>query len=212
MADVDWNGLGDVGKAQGYRCAFCDREVASNRGWVGFESRYEPGSGHHQVAHYVLVCPRCTLPTLAVPNDNAQVPRASEGEPVNDLPPLVANLYQEARRSLSADANTGAVLLARKLLMNVAVEKGAEAGKTFQYYVDYLTKTGLVTEEMKDWVDEIREFGNDANHELPEMTHDEAVELLTFVAMLLQVVYEYPAKGRRAMEARKAKDEATEQS
>lgn len=98
-------------------------------------------------------------------------------------------------------------MVARKILMHVAVEKGADAGKSFTYYVDYLVDNNLVVSASKDWVDEIREVANDANHEIFEIGPDDAKGILDFSAMLLKLVYEYPERGRLSVEARKAKDE-----
>jgi hypothetical protein len=81
----------------------------------------------------------------------------------------------------------------------------APARGSFKSYVDYLEQQAIVTADMKDWIDEIRELGNDANHELPEIAPDEAEARLTFVAMLLKIVYEYPERGRRSVAARAAK-------
>jgi hypothetical protein len=93
--------------------------------------------------------------------------------------------------------------------MHVAVERGAEHNKPFAYYVDWLADQGIVTGDMKDWVGEIREFGNEANHDIVLMERDEAEALLTFVAMLLKVVYEYPERGRQSVAARKARRGST---
>jgi len=40
------------------------------------------------------------------------------------------------------------------------------------------------------------------------MTRDQAEVLLPFIAMLLSVVYEHPAGGKRGMAAREARDQA----
>jgi hypothetical protein len=101
------------------------------------------------------------------------------------------------------EAYTAAVLVGRKLLMNIAVSRGAKAGESFQSYVNHLAESGIVTNGMTEWVNEIRELGNDANHEIAVMTRDQAEGLLTFVAMLLKVVYEYPELGRRSVAERK---------
>ncbi|TBT15295.1 hypothetical protein D5E83_24565, partial [Vibrio parahaemolyticus] len=42
------------------------------------------------------------------------------------LPEDLAALYKEARNCVAASAYTGAVLLTRKLLMNIGVEQGAQ--------------------------------------------------------------------------------------
>jgi hypothetical protein len=44
----------------------------------------------------------------------------------------------------------------------------------------------------KDWVDHIRQRGNEANHEIAMMSAADAQELLVFVEMLLRLVYEFP--------------------
>lgn len=106
---------------------------------------------------------------------------------------------------MGVSAYTSAVLAGRKILMQVAVEHGAKAGESFKAYVDGLESSGLVTLGMKDWVDEIRELGNDANHEISLMTREDAETLLNFVAMLLKIVFEFPEKGRQSVAARAAR-------
>ena len=55
-------------------------------------------------------------------------PGVSFGPQLQGLPPAVEAAYQQARRSMSVEAYTGAELVCRKILMHVAVEKGAKAG------------------------------------------------------------------------------------
>jgi Domain of unknown function (DUF4145) len=90
--------------------------------------------------------------------------------------------------------------------MHVAVEHGAEEGKKFIQYVDYLLDQNLVPPDARDWVDEIREVGNDANHEIKPIEREEAEGVVDFVSMLLKLRYEFPARGRRSMAAREARD------
>jgi hypothetical protein len=49
---------------------------------------------------------------------------------------------------------------------------------------------------------EIREHGNDANHEIDLIDKSGAENMVDFTAMLLRVVYEYPERGRQARAAR----------
>ena len=88
-------------------------------------------------------------------------------------------------------------MLCRKLLMHVAVERGATAGESFESYVKYLVDNGYVAPSNKDWVDSIRTIGNEANHELAARTDEEAKTLLEFAEMLLKTVYEYPARAKK---------------
>jgi hypothetical protein len=181
-------------------CGWCGRLVAACNGWFGEDDEWirRGGTGARWV--YIAMCPNCRTPTCL--NGDRQYPGVKTGEEVEHLPPDVAALYAEARSAAGYGIYTGAVLLGRKLLMHVAVEKGADENKKFAYYVGWLVDNGVVTADMKDWVDEIRELGNDANHEIILMARDEAEALLTFLSMLLKIVYEYPERGRRSVAAR----------
>jgi hypothetical protein len=108
------------------------------------------------------------------------------------LPTAVEALYEEARTVLGADAPTSATLALRKLLMHVAVEKGAPAGQTFQQYVSFFETEQLVPVGAKTWVDHIRKKSNEANHEIVTIGRADAEELLVFSEMLLKLVYEFP--------------------
>jgi hypothetical protein len=86
------------------------------------------------------------------------------------------------------------VLASRKILMHIAVEKGAEEGKPFLSYVEYLASKGYVPPDGKSWVDHIRSKANEANHEIALMEPADAEDLITFVEMLLKFIYEFPSK------------------
>jgi len=113
---------------------------------------------------------------------------------VASLPKDVEALYNEARSSVTVNAFTAAVLTCRKLLMHLAVAKGAPAGQSFLAYVEYLAQQGYVPPDGKGWVDFIRTKANEANHEIIIMSAQDAKDLITFSEMLLKFVYEFPAK------------------
>jgi hypothetical protein len=95
---------------------------------------------------------------------------------------------------MSVAAFTSSVMDCRKLLMNIAVDKGAPKNQKFVEYVDYLETKGYTPPDSRGWVDHIRKQGNDANHEITLMTKPDAEELISFVEMLLKFMYEYPSK------------------
>ena len=105
----------------------------------------------------------------------------------------VDKLYKEARDCTSVGAYTGAILLCRKILMNITVQHGADAGKSFVFYVDYLQNQGFAPPNGKIWVDEIRKKGNQATHEIPQSSQEDAKQILNFVEMLLRFIYEFPS-------------------
>jgi len=48
----------------------------------------------------------------------------------------------------------------------------------------------------KEWVDIIRNKGNEATHEIVIMNQSDAEELINFAGMLLKFIYEFPIKAR----------------
>jgi hypothetical protein len=80
------------------------------------------------------------------------------------------------------------------MLVNMAVSKGDtwEKGKAFTKYVEFLAATLFAPDYTATWVDQIREKGNVATHELGAMSREDAVLLIEFIEMLLKVMFEYP--------------------
>jgi len=162
--------------------------VASDEGYSAKNAR----SG--EVYDYIYLCPGCTLPTFFLcSNDQHPAPlfRSVVG---GDLPDEIAGLYNEARKCVSVQAYTCAVMACRKLLMNIAHAKGAPPNRSFAEYVDFLCDNGYVPPGGKPWVTHIRAKGNDANHEIPLMTEGDAKLLIRFAEMLLKFIYELPAQ------------------
>ena len=83
-------------------------------------------------------------------------------------------------------------MICRKILMNIAVDKGAKSGKGFYDYVEYLDQKNFIPPDGKEWVDYIRKRGNEANHEIQLMEAEDAQALIYFVEMLLRFIYQFP--------------------
>ena len=174
-----------------FTCGYaeCSREVASNIGWL-----YKT-AGNSSGEAYAYVCPMCHgINIFEIKPSNRQTPGISYGRPVEHLPKDIDDLYGEIRNSTSAGAYTSAVLACRKILMHIAVERGAKAGQSFVSYVQYLVEHHYAPPGTEPWVDKIRQSGNEATHEIKIMTADDARELINFTEMLLKFIYEFPAK------------------
>ena len=104
---------------------------------------------------------------------------------------------------MSVSSHTAAVLCCRKLLMNIAVSKGAKEGLQFIKYVEFLSDNHYVPPDAKDWVDHIRKKGNEATHEIAIMKREDAEEIISFVEMILRLVYEFPARVKKKLVAPK---------
>ena len=81
--------------------------------------------------------------------------------------------------------------------MNIAVEQGADEGKSFIEYIEYLSARGFVPPNGKEWVDHIRKKGNEATHEIVLMEQNDALDLINFIEMLLKFIYEFPRRLKK---------------
>jgi hypothetical protein len=135
-----------------------------------------------------LLCPNCSLGSVII-NDRV-FPGSPFGPKIQGLPADVEDAYEEARRCMEVSAYTAAELICRKILMHVAVEKGASEGESFVSYLSYLENNGYVTPPMKTWVDLIRQHGNRATHKLETPEKERAQSTVMFTAELLRLIYE----------------------
>lgn len=76
--------------------------------------------------------------------------------------------------------------------MNIGVQEGAQGGKSFVHYIDFLAEKGFIPPNGRAWVDHIRKKGNEATHEIALMSKVDATELVVFTEMLLKFIYEFP--------------------
>jgi len=189
--DGNWTGIMNVHTLV-YECGYCGNRVASEKGWD------TNASDKNRITGQIRMCPRCNQPTIFRGEDQLQLPGVHPGSSVQHLAQDVQALYEEARNCFAAGAYTGCVMLLRKLLMHVAVEREAKPGLGFVEYVDYLDAGGYLGRAGKGWVDLIRKGANEANHEILLMKKDDAQRLLSFAEMLLKLVYEFPGNLQNA--------------
>lgn len=169
-------------------CGYCGEKVASDRGYKIGHTQNGLGS---QIGG-VYICPSCKGPNFKSPDGN-WFPGQAFGRSVKSVPSELNELYEEARRCLKENCFTASVLLCRKMLMNIAVTQGADEGKKFIEYVNFLSEKGFIPPNGKQWVDHIRKKGNEATHEIAVMVDTDAKDLIVFTEMLLMFLYEFPA-------------------
>ncbi|WP_166375970.1 DUF4145 domain-containing protein [Aeromicrobium phragmitis] len=149
-----------------------------------------------------LRCPACAKG--AVVQDGKLYPERKPLRQPQGLPDADARIWDEVRTCLGAGANTASVMLCRKLLFHVAVEHGLPAkneknrAPTFKEAVDHLRSEGIVTTHMLEWVDRIKDVGNDANHEVTPIDAKVAEDVATFTEQLLVLAYEMKARMKNA--------------
>lgn len=188
MERINWNnGTSKIPRT--YVCGYCGEKVASAYGFQGTIDNTR------RIFH-IYCCTTCWKPTFFDEN-NVQWPFGVYGEKVIDINDQdVSALYEEARICVGFSP-TAAVLACRKILMHVAVAKGAKENLGFAAYIDYLSDNNHVPQGAKDWINPIKKNGNVANHKIKIVGQEEAESTLDFTTMLLKVIYEYPAKSKK---------------
>lgn len=169
-------------------CGYCGDKVSSDKGYMTGEA--SDGSGNQTGGVYI--CSNCHAPTFFSPDDY-KFPNSPFGNSISNLPDGLNSIYEEARKCTSQNCYTASVMLCRKILMNIAVDKGADKDLSFLKYVNYLSDEGYIPPDGKQWVDHIRKRGNEANHEINLMDEKDAKELIIFSEMLLRFIYEFPS-------------------
>lgn len=185
---LSWQGI-QAATSRQFTCGYCGHPLASDKAYVAILE----GTAYQYPLIYI--CHFCTRPTFFDPEEKKQWPGSSYGNDVSNISDeLVEKLYNEARRCTSTNSYTASVMCCRKLLMHIAVAKGAEENKKFAYYVQYLADNNYLPAGSEDWVKHIKDKGNDANHEIMLMGKEDAEELISFSEMLLKLIYEFPAR------------------
>ncbi len=178
-----WHNVG-VAEKQSYTCGYCDAFVGPSQSYVGHDQM----TG---VRAHIFICSNCSFPTL-ISAERGQVPSPMFKSSVTSITdPAILNLYNEARNCFGAMAYTGCVMVARKILMNLAVQHGAKENLKFIEYINYLSDKNWIPPNGKSWVDQIRQKGNEANHEIIMIERVDAERVLKFLEMLLKFMYDF---------------------
>lgn len=181
--ECDWQGTQSIARKD-WQCGNCGRHVTERKG-------YQTTKGDHPSHPLMYPCPNCGVPTLFW---DGQHPGARPGDDVEHLPADVARIYDEARDCCRVGAYGGAALLARSLLMHIAVSRKAKEGLGFVEYVTFLEDGHYTPPDSKEWVDHIRKQGNRAAHSIMATEAEDAEELIQFLELILRYLYEFTGR------------------
>jgi hypothetical protein len=129
------------------------------------------------------------------------VPGAADLDP--DIPEGVASAFGEGMRALSAYCARAAAVMFRAMLAALVRDKGSKAAQESGGLYQQLKKMAdeqTLHPSLVDWAAEIRLVGNAGAHPgaLDPVTPADAQDLAKLCRQLLAIVYETPARIRRA--------------
>lgn len=110
---------------------------------------------------------------------------------VDGLPDNIAQVYHEARKAVSVQMYTSCEMLCRKILVNVAVDKGAKKKDTWNHKkcIKYLVKKGYIT-GFTGVANYIRLTGDQSTHKIGSPSRERARQTVKFTASVLKHVYD----------------------
>jgi hypothetical protein len=188
----DWHAPGNLSKAR-WTCGFCSQEIQSN---TGYHTTFQGGrgAGHTSV---IKICGNCNAPTLFLPDGTQSPAPAPAGGPIANCPADLDSLFEQARRSLGANAPTACVLVCRKIIHHIAVDRrGTAQGKfgNFKEAIEYLNDNHYLPPGGDRWVHYVRDRANEENHEIKLMSREDADALLMLTRHLLIHIYDLPSR------------------
>lgn len=174
-------------RSKKFRCGFSDTNVLSMAGYrLG---RNNNGTGDQIRAAYL--CLNCGCPSFFPPETLQFSPPALSNR-FGRVPHALWALYEEAVRWTREHCYTAAVLLCRKMLISIAVERGACEGLNIIEYICYLSDKGYVPPKGRRWVDHIKNNVDEAKHNIPLIGRVDARDTVSFLGMLLRFIYGTP--------------------
>lgn len=129
-----------------------------------------------------------------------------------DLPKTVNSLisdsvkkdFEEALLCQSVGAYRGAAVLARRAVQLICLDKGAKKGEKLRKQIEELFDNNIITQDIKDWADEVRYIGNDAAHpNKEEVNKEDSEDILELLESLCDVLYVAPARAAKRKQKRK---------
>jgi Domain of unknown function (DUF4145) len=134
------------------------------------------------------------------------VPGRRDSKTFPDVPDHIAQAATEATLCLSVGAFRAVGALARAVIEATAKDKSAD-GNTLYDRINALAEAGHVRKHTKEQAHEVRHFGNGMAHGdfTDPLSKEDATEIVTLMAEILDEVYQSPARLEQVKAAREAK-------
>ncbi len=132
-------------------------------------------------------------------------PQEIQHEIPDYLPPQVLNAFKEGVINLPQSPNAAGAMFRRSLEIGLKLLDPKSSEFKLLNRIDRLASEGKITNAIKEWSHQIRLDGNDALHEIEELTNDDAEQLHLFTKYSLLYLFTLPkqvelAKSKRDLD------------
>ena len=148
----------------------------------------------------------CQQPVLVLNDGSVIYPYPLPSMTDERIPDPMRRDLIEAKICFSVDAYRACSVMARRAIQNACINKGAKEKDVLATQINELFNKGVITKDIKDWADVVRNVGNDAAHPNNEILEKEdADDILELAEQMLQVLYVAPAIANSRKEVRDKK-------
>jgi len=156
-----------------------------------------------QYAYLIVRCPRdvCGIAFVMYDRLNNRIarvfpfPRTDASTYHEAIPQVVRDDFAEARRCWCADAYKGVVVMCRRAIQAIAVDKGAKGDHPWKQ-IDNMLAEGVITKSLQGAAHEVRFFGAYGAHPrddgLDSISADDALAVMEIVEQFLEDLYVRP--------------------
>lgn len=122
----------------------------------------------------------------------------------NHCPGNIGNIFIQAEEALARDHFDSSLAMDRRALELMCKNIAPEAKGNLFDRIEYLADKHLITPALKEWAHQLRQYGNDAVHEIDSPPEEDARAMHELTRFILTYIYTLPEQVRLAKEKREA--------
>lgn len=112
------------------------------------------------------------------------------------IPEIIKCDIQEAKKCFSVSAFSATVVMARRAVESICIDKGANKGNPLHKQIEEIRQKGIITEDLKEWATEVRYTGNTGAHAGMQPTRQDAESILHLAEQFAHVIYVLPEMAK----------------
>ncbi|MEA5507367.1 DUF4145 domain-containing protein [Halotia wernerae UHCC 0503] len=182
------------------------KKIASYKEEISDDDHYQTTSYGNELLrtfqeYMFLKCPQCSNPfVISFIYDNeyrneSVILYPKHNKLINsEIPISIKNAFDEALRCFENGIFTACVIMCRKTIEGICKEHNVE-NKNLKAQLIVMKEQGLIDQNLFDWADMLRLYGNDAAHDLDvTFCSEDAQDVIDFTYVIIEYVFTYRKK------------------